>query len=75
MIELQHDQLRFSFPDLHAEAHCTVSFQRTLRIPDVTQWYGKASPANIHPIRRPLQKVIAPLVYRGSIITGTTSPQ
>ena len=34
MIELQHDQLRFSFPDLHAEAHCTVSFQRTLRIPD-----------------------------------------
>ena len=34
MIELKNDKLRFSFPDLHPDAHCTVSFQRTLRIPD-----------------------------------------
>jgi hypothetical protein len=34
MIELNHDSLRFSFPDLHPDAHCSVSFQRTLRIPD-----------------------------------------
>jgi hypothetical protein len=34
MIELQNDTLDFSFPDLHPDAHCTVSFQRTLRIPD-----------------------------------------
>jgi hypothetical protein len=34
MIELNHDTLKFSFPDLHPDAHCTVSFQRTLRIPD-----------------------------------------
>jgi hypothetical protein len=34
MIELNHDTLHFSFPDLHPDAHCTVSFQRTLRIPD-----------------------------------------
>ena len=33
-IELQHDRLRFSFPDLHPEAKCEISFQRTLRIPD-----------------------------------------
>ena len=34
MIELKTDTLHFSFPDLHPDAHCTVSFQRTLRIPD-----------------------------------------
>jgi hypothetical protein len=34
MIELRHDSLHFSFPDLHPDAHCTISFQRTLRIPD-----------------------------------------
>jgi hypothetical protein len=34
MIELQHDKLRFSFPDLHPDASCELSFQRTLRIPD-----------------------------------------
>jgi hypothetical protein len=34
MIELQCDTLNFSFPDLHPDAKCGVSFQRTLRIPD-----------------------------------------
>ena len=34
MIELCRDQLTFSFPEVHSEARCTVSFQRTLRIPD-----------------------------------------
>src|SRR5258708_34064753 len=34
MTELQNDTLHFFFPDLHPDAHCTVSFQRTLRIPD-----------------------------------------
>ena len=34
MIELTHDSLHFSFPDLHPDAHCSLSFQRTLRIPD-----------------------------------------
>ena len=34
MIELKNNTLHFFFPDLHPHAHCTVSFQRTLRIPD-----------------------------------------
>ena len=34
MIELRRDQLTFSFPEVHSEARCAVSFQRTLRIPD-----------------------------------------
>lgn len=34
MIELQHDRLVFAFPEVHPEARLTVTFQRTLRIPD-----------------------------------------
>ena len=34
MIELKHDKLVVSFPDIHAGAVLTVDFQRTLRIPD-----------------------------------------
>ena len=34
MIELAHDQLVFSFPEVHPDAKLTVEFQRTLRIPD-----------------------------------------
>lgn len=34
MLELQRDNLRFSFPDVHAEASFGLHFQRTLRIPD-----------------------------------------
>ena len=34
MIELQHNQLVFRFPDVHQHAETTIEFQRTLRIPD-----------------------------------------
>jgi len=34
MIELKHDTLRFSFPEVHREARLEIDFQRTLRIPD-----------------------------------------
>ena len=34
MIELKHDSLMFSFPEVHPEAKLTINFQRTLRIPD-----------------------------------------
>lgn len=34
MIELKHDQLFFSFPEVHPQATMTISFQRTLRVPD-----------------------------------------
>jgi len=34
VIELTHDQLIFSFPEVHPDARLTVDFQRTLRIPD-----------------------------------------
>ena len=34
MIELKNDRLVFSFPEVHKNAKLTISFQRTLRIPD-----------------------------------------
>ena len=34
MIVLENDCLKFRFPEVHAAAHCSIGFQRTLRIPD-----------------------------------------
>jgi hypothetical protein len=34
MIELKHDSLVFTFPEVHSHARLTIDFQRTLRIPD-----------------------------------------
>jgi hypothetical protein len=34
MITLEGDRLVFHFPEVHADARCTIEFQRTLRIPD-----------------------------------------
>ena len=39
MIELENDTLRFRFPGIHRDAHCEVSFFRTLRIPDDNRKY------------------------------------
>ena len=39
MIELRHDTLTFSFPQVHEEARCSISFVRTLRIPDDDREY------------------------------------
>ncbi|HZD06174.1 MAG TPA: hypothetical protein VE173_14785 [Longimicrobiales bacterium] len=39
MIELKHDALEFSFPEVHPDARLTVDFQRTLRIPDDERTY------------------------------------
>jgi hypothetical protein len=34
MITLEDNCLRFHFPEVHADATCSIEFQRTLRIPD-----------------------------------------
>lgn len=34
VIDLTHDQLMFTFPEVHPDARLTVEFQRTLRIPE-----------------------------------------
>ena len=39
MITLERDQLVIKFPEVHEEATCSISFQRTLRIPDDGKTY------------------------------------
>jgi len=39
VIEMRDDSLVVSFPEVHPEARCRVSFQRTLRVPDDNQEY------------------------------------
>jgi hypothetical protein len=34
MLTLENNRLVVRFPEVHADAHCTIEFQRTLRIPD-----------------------------------------
>ena len=40
MIELKRDELIFRFPEVHKDAECRISFQRTLRIPDDNRAYS-----------------------------------
>jgi hypothetical protein len=39
MIELKSDELVFTFPEVHPQAKLSISFQRTLRIPDDDKTY------------------------------------
>ena len=39
MIELNHDELRIHFPEVHEQARLVINFQRTLRIPDDGRTY------------------------------------
>jgi hypothetical protein len=38
-LELKRDSLVFSFPDVHPDCSCTITFVRTLRIPDDNKTY------------------------------------
>jgi hypothetical protein len=51
MIELRHDRLHFSFPDVHEFARVTIEFQRTLRIPDDTRTYPLPPGLGAFPLR------------------------
>ena len=51
MIELKHDSLFFSFPDVRPDASMTVDFQRTLRIPDDDQTYALPPGLGSFPLR------------------------
>jgi hypothetical protein len=51
MIELRDDELVFSFPKVHAEARFSVSFQRTLRVPDDGREYPLPAGLGEFPLR------------------------
>lgn len=50
MIELKANQLHISFPEVHPRARCTISFQRTLRIPDDNREYPLPPGLGIFPL-------------------------
>lgn len=51
MIELKHDGLIFSFPEVHPDARLQVTFQRTLRIPDDDGTYPLPPGLGCFPLR------------------------
>lgn len=50
-VSLTNDKLRFTFPELHPDASCSISFQRTLRIPDDDQVYPLPPGLGLFPIK------------------------
>jgi hypothetical protein len=51
MVELIGDNLQFSFPEVHPDARLTVTFQRTLRIPDNAKTYPLPPGLGAFPMR------------------------
>ena len=51
MIELRHDQLVISFPEVHPDATLSVDIQRTLRIPDDGRDYPLPPGLGAFPLR------------------------
>lgn len=51
MIYLEHDQLEISCPEVHDHARCSISFQRTLRIPDDGRDYPLPPGLGCFPLR------------------------
>lgn len=71
MLELRHNQLLFSFPEIHPDAKCTISLQRTLRIPDRRgEAYNLPPGLGLFPVQEvaSMQDKLAPeLVARGGV--------
>ncbi len=71
MIELLGDSLEFSFADVHPEARLSLSFQRTLRIPDDDKTYPLPPGLGRFPLRHVddfAAKVPSPWRERGGVM-------
>ena len=53
MFILEDDRLEVLFPEVHKDAHCSVTFQRTLRIPDDGKDYPLPPGLGRFPLRHP----------------------
>ncbi len=51
MILLENNRLEFRFPEVHADARCSIAFQRTLRIPDDGRDYPLPPGLGAFPLR------------------------
>ncbi len=71
MIEIRDDQLEFSFPEIHPRARLTISFQRTLRIPDDDKTYPLPPGLGAFPLRHVddhAANVPTPWLQRGGVM-------
>jgi hypothetical protein len=71
MIALENDRLEFSFPEVHEEADCSITFQRTLRIPDDGNDYPLPPGLGNFPLRHLddfAQRVPSGWLARGGVI-------
>jgi len=51
MLELNQDSLKFTFPEVHPDAELTISFIRTLRIPDDDKTYPLPPGLGLFPMK------------------------
>jgi len=51
MIELKKNALCFTFPEVHPDAQLTITFERTLRIPDTDETYALPPGLGAFPLR------------------------
>ena len=51
MIVLENDRLEVLCPEVHEDAHCSITFQRTLRIPDDGKDYSLPPGLDRFPLR------------------------
>ena len=71
MIYLEHDQLEIQCPEVHDHARCSISFQRTLRIPDDGRDYPLPPGLGEFPLRHLddyAERVPTEWVRRGGVI-------
>ncbi|MCC9609396.1 hypothetical protein LOC68_05420 [Blastopirellula sp. JC732] len=71
MIELKSDQLVFTFPEVHPQAKLSISFQRTLRIPDDDNTYPLPPGLGEFPLRHVddfAESVSAQWLKRGGVM-------
>jgi hypothetical protein len=71
MVELKHDRLVISFPEVHRDAVLEIDFQRTLRIPDDDRDYPLPPGLGPFPLRHVddfAERVPAPWLTRGGVL-------
>lgn len=72
MLDLEHDTLTFSFPDVHPEAKASITLQRTLRLPDDGKEYPLPPGLGNFPLRHVddfKERVPAKWLAHGGVMT------
>jgi hypothetical protein len=71
VISLENNRLVFRFPHLEPEAQCTITFHRTLRVPDTGKTYDLPAGLGRFPLKHVddfASKLPAETVKRGGVV-------